>query len=670
MQHDRIDPRHARDALFAIDPGQPRDEWHRIGRAAIAAGLSIDDLTEWSAQAPNFAGERDVKAAFRTVRPEGGTGPGTLWKAATAAGWRPPKDAQAPQTRQAPARAPQAPQRPDKPRRLPSAAEVWNCCTPATASHAYILAKQGQPDGLRVVPDDDPLTIAGQRMAGALVVPVLEGGELVSLQFVATPAQAVAWKAAGRPGKLNLPGAPLGTGLFTVGDLLPGGMVYACEGIGQAWAIWKATGAAAVVTFGAGRLRGVAHELHQRDPAARLVLVPDAGKEADARAIAAEVGAAVACMPAGSPANFDANDYAQAEGVDALEVLLTSASEPRKPEPRFKLIGADDLRDLPPLAWRIRGVLPAEGVAAVFGASGSGKSFLALDMAAAVAEGGAWFGHRVKPAPVAYVVLEGEAGFRLRVAAWEQDHGRTLPAALRLVLQPFKLTEPQDVQDLAAAVLALGAGAVVCIDTLNRAAPGADENSSQDMGAIIEGAKALQALTAGLVVLVHHSGKDAARGMRGHSSLNAALDAAIEVTRQDDRREWSLSKSKDGEDGAAQAFRLEVVELGEDEDGEPVTSCVVRRDQRAEDIQRVKLPQGGNQRLVLDALRPLFKDGRTGRPGAPPVRPCIELEAAVIAGAGRLTCPTDKRTSRTRDAISGLVSRGVLGLNEGWIWLV
>lgn len=140
------------------------------------------------------------------------------------------------------------------------------------------------------------------------------------------------------------------------------------------------------------------------------------------------------------------------------------------------------------------------------------------------------------------------------------------------MLQPFKLTEPQDVADLAAVV---PAGAVVFLDTLNRAAPTADENSSRDMGEILEAAKRLQAATGGLVVLVHHTGKDSARGLRGHSSLFAAMDAAVEVSRDGDRREWKVSKSKDGQDGAALPFGLEVLTLGTDEHGDTITSCVV-----------------------------------------------------------------------------------------------
>jgi hypothetical protein len=222
-----------------------------------------------------------------------------------------------------------------------------------------------------------------------------------------------------------------------------------------------------------------------------------------------------------------------------------------------------------------------------------------------------------------------------------------------------------DVRDLAAVV---PAGSVVFLDTLNRAAPTADENSSKDMGEILEAAKRLQSLTGGLVVLIHHTGKDATKGLRGHSSLFAAMDAAIEVSRDGDRREWRVAKSKDGADGDAHPFRLEIETLGIDSYDDPITSCTVRTDSSAKDVKQVKMPQGGNQKLVYEGIRGLFKDGATGKPGAPPLRPSIELEAAVTAGALRLTCETHRRATRAREAITGLVSRGVLGLNEGWLW--
>jgi len=168
------------------------------------------------------------------------------------------------------------------------------------------------------------------------------------------------------------------------------------------------------------------------------------------------------------------------DGFDALESLLIN---PHSPANRFRLLSGADLVELPPLRWLVRGVLPAKGVAALYGPSASGKSFLALDLAAAIAEGSRWFECRVITAPVVYVALEGEAGFRTRVLAWEARHGRKLPDGLRLMLQPFKITTREDVRDLAAVV---PAGAVVFLDTLNRAAPTADENSSTDMGVILE----------------------------------------------------------------------------------------------------------------------------------------------------------------------------------------
>jgi hypothetical protein len=225
------------------------------------------------------------------------------------------------------------------------------------------------------------------------------------------------------------------------------------------------------------------------------------------------------------------------------------------------------------------------------------------------------------------------------------------------------------VADLAAALRnAGGAGGVVILDTLNRAAPGSDENDSRDMGDIITAAKLLQTEVGGLVVLVHHVGKDKSRGMRGHSSLHAALDAAIEVDRDNDRREWKVHKAKDGEDGIAHPFRLEVIEIGTDDDGEPLTSCVVFPTDAA--TPRMKLPpKSGNQRIVWDALdEPLRKSAHYGQAGAPPGRPCITLEAAVEHSRGRLVCEPKRQTERAQAAIRGLVGRGLLEHRDGWLW--
>ena len=334
-------------------------------------------------------------------------------------------------------------------------------------------------------------------------------------------------------------------------------------------------------------------------------------------------------------------------------------------EPRYKLLNSAAIKALPPLEWLIKGVMPSKGIAAIFGPSASGKSFLALDMAVAIAEGATWFGYRVKPAQVVYVCLEGEAGFGQRVKAWETANRRCLPDGLLMVLQPFRLTEAADVQDLADVV---PAGTVVFVDTLNRAAPTADENSSKDMGQIIEGTKRLETLTGGLVVLIHHTGKNIQQGMRGHSSLFSAMDATVEVERNGDSRLWRAEKEKDAADGQGHAFKLRVVDLGEDEDGDPITSCVVAEDESATEIRKVKLPQGSNQKIAAAALKPLFEKGSTGKPGAPLHRPCILLEDGIKAVAEHLTCEQARRNTVARSTVNAMVANGLLGCNEGWLW--
>jgi hypothetical protein len=633
--------------------------------AAKAAGLDEGDFLAWSEGAPNFDSARDCRSVWRSIREDGGIKAGTLFALARAAGWRDESE-----SRDARRRLAEAPRRPQEPADGPQfdVAGTWAACEPATPAHGYVARKLGLCDGLRVVPADSPLRVGGECVAGWLAVPMYDGGagdQPASLQVV-------------RPDKSGDPKRDKRTapgpmrGWFTVGSRpTPGATVYVCEGIGQAWSAHQATRAPAVVSFGAGRMESVARGLLERVPGVRVVLVADVGKEDSTERHARALGCAWVAPPADLGHGKDVNDLHVRDGLEAVAALLAQAQEPEKPEPRFRLLTAEELAALPPVRWRVRGVLPAEGLAAVYGPPGSGKSFLALDLLGAVAEGRDWFDHRTDPAPVVYVALEGEAGIAQRVQAYRSRYGRT-PAGMRFIAQPFALLEPGDVAELADAIRAAGgAGGIVAIDTLNRASPGADENDSRDMGRVIEGAKLLQAALGGLVLLVHHSGKDAARGLRGHSSLLAALDAAVEVSRDGDRREWRIAKAKDAGDGEAHSFRLDVVELGTDADGEPISSCVVGPE--AAGTSKPTAPGGGNQRIAWDRIGVLLREAGATRPEGAPAelpagRPVVTLEAAIEAVAGRLVCEPKRRRERAMLAIKGLCDRGALHHVEGWIW--
>jgi hypothetical protein len=329
-------------------------------------------------------------------------------------------------------------------------------------------------------------------------------------------------------------------------------------------------------------------------------------------------------------------------------------------EERSGLLTRDDLQALPPMDWRVRGVLPARGVVAIYGQSGSGKTFLALDLACSIAAGvPQWFGAKVKPAPVVYVALEGQAGIRARVTAWELQHRQHAPDTARFVLGNFTLIRSADSDALAADIIEqLGPGAVVVVDTLNQSAPGVDENSSADIGLVIANAKALADAIKGAVVLVHHAGKDASRGMRGHSSLFAAMDAVIEVSVGPNGRSWRLSKSKDGESGTMRGFELFPYVVGQAEDGTDIRSCAVRPVLLGT-ARPTKPVSGRNQKAALKVLAELSAD----HPDS------IPLKDAVLAVGAALECPDGRRAARAAEAIKTLTESGHLLQTEGGIAL-
>lgn len=648
----------AREALFYLNASCSRDEWVKVGMAAKASELTFDDFHSWSSTASNYSNEKDCNTVWKSINPIGGITASTLFAMANDIGWNCSKDrTNNVQSYNAITNPQIALPAPTEKATNTNALDIWENCVPATNAEGYIFRKQGNPEGLRIYPASaKPLVICGQNMAGYLVVPCWMDDKLQTLQFIPN--------ATGE--KLNLPNASFNDGFFTVGKITD--RVFICEGIGQAWAIHKATGHAAIVCFGSGRFNRVAKVVRAQMPVIQMILVPDSGKELQVIETAKAVSCSYVELPENSPKNYDINDYLIEHGASALASLLTHAKVPNL---RYKLLSGANLYNAAPMKWMVRGVLPSEGLAALYGASGSGKSFLALDMGCAIATGSEWFGRRVNQAPVTYVCLEGEAGLGKRIKAWSLYYEKTAPNQLKFITQPFDLLS-NDVAELAKSVIAGGgASGLVMLDTLNRASEGADENSSVDMGKLIAASKRLQSLTGGMVLLVHHTGKDVTKGLRGHSSLYAALDGAIEVIKSHNRREWSVAKSKDDETGELHAFNLEVIKIGIDEVGDDVTSCVALPNYSLDkEIRRALPPKSGNQKIIWEALQDAFKKSpKTGQANAPEGRPCLRLDDAIDKTRDKLLCETKRQTERTRSAISGLVERGLLVHEEGWLWI-
>lgn len=251
---------------------------------------------------------------------------------------------------------------------------------------------------------------------------------------------------------------------------------------------------------------------------------------------------------------------------------------------RFKFVPAPEYAGSRSPEWIVKGILPKAGLAVVYGDSGSGKTFVVLDMAACIAQGLPWRGHKVKKGRVAYLCGEGADFFARRLAAHQQFHQSDLANLLVCAESPNLLRASQDYKLLIEQLRAHGPIDVVVIDTLARSLPGGNENASEDMGALIARCDQIHRATGAMVLLVHHTGKDAAKGARGHSSLRAACDAELAVIRdvENATRRIEVGKQKDGPDGEAYPFALQPIPLGIDADGDAITSCVIVNPEQSE----------------------------------------------------------------------------------------
>ena len=320
--------------------------------------------------------------------------------------------------------------------------------------------------------------------------------------------------------------------------------------------------------------------------------------------------------------------------------------------PRFTVIPDHQFIERAPLAWHVKGVLPKAELAVVFGASGSGKSFVVFDIAAAIATGTLWQGRKTTTGKVVFVLAEGASGFRNRLLAYAKMHAGSFPG-VRIIGSAPNLLGEQDHVLLADEIEASGGADLIVIDTLAASSPGADENAAKDMGKVIEHCKQLHKATGATVLLIHHSGKDESKGARGWSGLRAAADAEIEVNRNGDNRLATVTKLKDGEDGAKFAFRLVPVEIAIDADGEPVNSCIVESLAVAPPNNRKEPRPGTIERALLDAIRgDLSTDG------------LVSLSSVIETVVSQLRRPEGRDTRRQHlsRALRALAAKGLIAI--------
>ena len=324
---------------------------------------------------------------------------------------------------------------------------------------------------------------------------------------------------------------------------------------------------------------------------------------------------------------------------------LKNVNEDSYSSSKFRLVSIEDINNETPYAWQVSDVLIANGLACIYGQSGTGKTFLALDLALSICTGKDWFGCKTLKAPVTYLYQESRQGIRKRLDAWKKHNQLHSIDNFHYITEQIDISNQGAIAKLIRSVNEEGKSkGVIVIDTLSASTSGIDENSSKDMGNVIFNLKKLSFGTQCLVILIHHTGKDDTKGLRGHTSLFAAMDNVIKVNSES----FKIEKNKDGEKGQVYKFKLTSVELDQG-----VTSCALTSIAHPNKLQSVNYK---NQEIILTTLN-LHFDSTHAK--------FLSIQDAVDATYNALThVENNKKTNVAKTTIKTLIKKGSLETQE------
>jgi hypothetical protein len=360
--------------------------------------------------------------------------------------------------------------------------------------------------------------------------------------------------------------------------------------------------------------------------------------------------------------------------------------EPEKVAPDIKptglpLIYFQDVKPALKSEDFIEGLLIKAAMSVTYGPSNCGKTFFMADLALHVALGLEWRGREVERAGVIYCAMEGSHGIANRVAAFALTCGLAgqeipfaiIPVALNLLDPNADTSRLIKAIKEAGARMAIPVGLVV-MDTLSRGMAGGNENSPEDMGALVANSDRIRQATGAHVAWIHHSGKDQAQGARGHSLLRAATDTEIEISRADNDSPSiaRVTKQRELEIDGVFGFTLKRVELGLNHRGKSVTSCVVEATDDRPAKARVSLTNGEAMalRILHDvmATQPVPVPYQAAEAG---VKAATSKHAWREAFFARSTIDTHEAKKKAFNrAADGLAQKSQIGVHHDTVWAV
>lgn len=421
---------------------------------------------------------------------------------------------------------------------------IWDNAMAASEDHPYLKRKEVDPHLSRVTGD------------GRLVVPLFNAeGDLVSLQYISADGDK----------RFHL-GGQTKAAFCTIGA--PGPKAYLCEGFATGATIRETTLAQVFVAYSAHNLPAVAEIIRRQYPQVDLYIVADNDRSGTGLNYATQASALAGGRVIMPPTEgMDVNDYRKAGG-DLLSLL--------EPKGRFDLIWGDRLpEEYEAPDEIIQGLITSKSMAILYGDSNSGKTFFAVAMAAALSEGADFFGKKVDQGKVLYLATESPGSIRSRMQAIKKSYGLGL-SNFAMIPNPINLySDPGVTHELIKTVRDIGGVKLIVADTLARMSAGANENSGEDMGPVMEQFSRLAEETGACVLVIHHSGKDAAKGSRGWSGIRAHIETEIEVKEENGVRTAEITKQRElSTKGEIIHFDLKVVEMGTSKFGEIASTCV------------------------------------------------------------------------------------------------
>lgn len=530
--------------------------------------------------------------------------------------------------------------------------KIWLSGVAAHPDHPYLKRKGIQTHGVRTTGD------------GRLMVPLYDAdGTLSTLQYIDEDG-----------GKLYHPGGQTGGKFWMVGSLDEPGTLFVAEGFATAATIHETTNRPVVVAYSASNLVPVTGTLRQMYGATQdIVIVADHDQSGVGQRYAEQASAKFGARMVMPPILGDANDYAQA-GHDLAGLLVQQTGT--AVIDKLKVVFGDQLgSDYEAPDELVEGLMTIGSSVVVYGDSNSGKTFWALSVATAIATGTDCYGRKTDAGLVIYLASEAPASIRSRMQAIKKYHGCDLEN-LAMVPVPMNFyngdQDAHDVIELVRAIEQIKGRPVRLIigDTLARMSAGANENSGEDMGPVMARFDQVATATGAALMIIHHNGKDAAKGARGWSGIRAHIDTEIEVIEKEGIRMVNVTKQRElPSKGEAIYFKLEVVEMGISKFGGPATTCVAIPDDESNATKPHKKPTKHDEN-VRTVERAWWSSGAEERNGLPYLSRSALRDLLVKDGMAERTAKNKTEASRPEGIIAQLLNAGTLETFEhGWIFI-